>query len=126
MTACTWLSSKWPDPAFGSRAVLRCFVGADGEEDVLDADDEEIVLACARHLAAVLPLPEEPEQALVVRWPGAMPQYEVGHLDRVGRIRTELPPGVGVADCVRAAGDAAGAVVEHLRHPTSSERETIG
>jgi oxygen-dependent protoporphyrinogen oxidase len=136
MTACTWLSSKWPDPAFGSRAVLRCFVGADGEEDVLDADDEEIVLACARHLAAVLPLPEEPEQALVVRWPGAMPQYEVGHLDRVGRIRTELPPGVvvtgpsydgvGVADCVRAAGDAAGAVVEHLRHPTTSERETIG
>ena len=37
MTACTWLSSKWPDPAFGSRAVVRCYVGGIGDEALLDA-----------------------------------------------------------------------------------------
>ena len=113
MTACTWLHQKWPQPEFGDRAVLRCFVGAAGEDDVLGAPDEQIVEACARHLAALLPLPAAPEHALVVRWPGSMPQYGVGHVARVSRIRSLLPPGifvtgqsydgVGISDCVRAA-----------------------
>ena len=124
MTACTWISNKWPDPAFGGRAVLRCFVGAAGEEDVLDAEDRDLIEACARHLAALLPLPPAPADAAVVRWPRAMPQYLVGHLDRVARIRAELPAGifvcgraldgVGVADCVRSAGETADAIAAHL------------
>ena len=36
MTASTWISSKWPEPAFGSRAVVRCYVGGVGDEDVLE------------------------------------------------------------------------------------------
>ena len=125
MTACTWLSSKWPDPAYGDRAVLRCFVGAAGEEDVLEAPDRELIDACSRHLAALLPLPPRPDHAAVVRWPDAMPQYEVGHPERAARIRSTLPAGifvtglsldgVGVADCVRAAGETADAVARSLR-----------
>ena len=124
MTASTWLSTKWPDPAYGDRAVLRCFVGAAGEEDIVDAPDEDLIAACARHLSALLPLPERPEHAAVVRWPAAMPQYLVGHLDRVTEIRAGLPAGifvtgqsldgVGVADCVRAAGTAAEQVATYL------------
>jgi oxygen-dependent protoporphyrinogen oxidase len=124
MTACTWLSAKWPDPAYGDRAVLRCFVGAAGDEDVLDAPDDDLIDACARHLAALLPLPAKPEHAAVVRWPNAMPQYPVGHRERVARIRDTLPAGifvtgqaldgVGVADCVRAAGETADAVATAL------------
>jgi oxygen-dependent protoporphyrinogen oxidase len=124
MTACTWLSAKWPDPAYGDRAVLRCFVGAAGEEDIVDARDEDLIDACARHLAALLPLPDRPEHAAVVRWPAAMPQYLVGHLDRVAEIRNGLPEGifvtgqsldgVGIADCVRAAGTAAEQVATYL------------
>jgi len=117
MTATTFLSRKWPHPAFGKRAVLRCFVGAAGSEDVLDAPDEDIVDAVCRHLAALLPLPERPEASRVVRWPRSMPQYEVGHLERVAAIREALPAGivvvgnayggVGVADAVRGANEAA-------------------
>ena len=124
MTAATFLSRKWPDPAFGDRAVIRCFVGAVGSEDVLDADDAEIVEAVCRHLAAVLPLPERAEASLVVRWPRSMPQYEVGHLERVRSILEELPPGiflagnayrgVGVADAVRSANEAADGVRVYL------------
>jgi protoporphyrinogen/coproporphyrinogen III oxidase len=124
MTAATFLSRKWPDPAFGDRAVVRCFVGAFGSEDVLEADDAEIVEAVCRHLAAALPLPERAEATSVVRWPGSMPQYEVGHLERVLSILEELQPGiflagnayrgVGVADAVRSANEAAGGVLAHL------------
>lgn len=131
MTACTWISSKWPDPAFGSRAVVRCFVGAVGDEEILDAADQDLADACARHLAAVVELPERAESATIVRWPRAMPQYELGHLARVQRIRDELPPGVfvvgsaydgvGIPDCVRAAGETADQVAAHLGLATLDE-----
>jgi oxygen-dependent protoporphyrinogen oxidase len=133
MTACTWISSKWPDPAFGSRAVVRCYVGGVGDEDVLDAADQDLVGACERHLAAVLDLPARPQASSVVRWMRAMPQYEVGHVERVERIRATLPPGifvvgsaydgVGVPDCVRAAGETAEQVLAHLDR-TTIEKET--
>jgi oxygen-dependent protoporphyrinogen oxidase len=133
MTAATFLSRKWPDPAFGRRAVLRCFVGASGTEDVLEAPDEEIVEAVGRHLAAVLSLPALPEASRVVRWPRSMPQYEVRHLERVAAIHDALPAGivvvgnayrgVGVADAVRSANEAAERMHAHLLgDPSGSER----
>jgi oxygen-dependent protoporphyrinogen oxidase len=124
MTAATWLSHKWPDESFGTRAVVRCYVGAAGMDEVVDEPDDDIIEACARHLAAVVPLPATPAEALVVRWYDAMPQYELGHVERVARIREHLPAGifvtgqpydgVGVPDCVRAAGETADAVLAHL------------
>jgi protoporphyrinogen/coproporphyrinogen III oxidase len=135
MTAATWLSSKWPAEAFGSRAVVRCYVGAAGEEDVLEADDGDIVEACARHLAAAVRLPDMPEHAAVVRWPASMPQYELGHLERIGRIREELPAGivvvgqaydgVGVPDCVRAANEIAERIVAELADASTDHEETV-
>ncbi|HSL11975.1 MAG TPA: protoporphyrinogen oxidase [Actinomycetota bacterium] len=128
MTAATWLSNKWPHESFGSRAVVRCYVGAAGIDEVVDEPDDDIVEACARHLAAAVPLPERPADALVVRWYDAMPQYELGHVERVARIRHRLPggifvtgqpyDGVGVPDCVRAAGETAEAVTAHLERST--------
>ncbi len=133
MTACTWISSKWPDPSFGSRAVVRCYVGGVGDEDVLEAPDDELVDACARHLAAVLELPARPRASAVVRWMRAMPQYEVGHEEHVRTIRRNLPAGVsivgsaydgvGIPDCVRAAGETAQDVLAHLDR-ASTEKET--
>ena len=124
MTAATFLSRKWPDEGFGTRAVVRCFVGAVGFEDVLDASDQDIVEALSRHLAALVPLPEGPEASAVVRWPRSMPQYDVGHLERVEAIGSALPAGIfvcgnayagiGVADSVRSAGEAADRVRAHL------------
>jgi oxygen-dependent protoporphyrinogen oxidase len=124
MTATTFVSRKWPEEAFGTRAVLRCFVGAVGFEDVLDEPDEDIVEAVCRHLAAFLPLPARADASSVVRWPRSMPQYEVGHLERVRAIETSLPAGmfvtgnalhgVGVADAVRSAGETAERVRAYL------------
>lgn len=135
MTACTWLSRKWPRVEYGDRAVLRCFVGGVGAEDILDASDEEIVDGVCRHLAAVLDLPPRAELARVVRWERSMPQYEVGHIERVAAIEAGLPPGifvagsayggVGIADCVRSGGEAAARVGAHLAGDAVPEQESV-
>jgi oxygen-dependent protoporphyrinogen oxidase len=131
MTACTWLSSKWPHEDFGTRAIVRCYVGSAGDDDVVDAPDEDLVAGCERHLAALLALPERSEETAVVRWHRAMPQYEIGHLERVARIRSSLPAGifvtgsaydgVGIPDCVRGARGAAERAAEHL----AGAKETV-
>lgn len=123
MTACTLVSRKWPDPAFGDRAIVRCFVGAEGVEEIVDEPDADIIEGVSRQLAAVLPLPE-PAEARVVRWPRAMPQYEVGHLERVDAIESGLPAGVfvvghayrgaGIPDCVAQAAVTAERIRAHL------------
>jgi protoporphyrinogen/coproporphyrinogen III oxidase len=125
MTAATFLSRKWPDEAFGDRAVLRCFVGGAGDDDVLGEDDGDIVAACARHLSALMDLPA-PAASRVHRWWRAMPQYELGHLDRVRRIRAALPAGIfvvgsafdgiGVSDLARAGEATAAEVLAQLVH----------
>ena len=134
MTASTFLSNKWPEEAFGTRAIVRSYVGGVGAEDILDATDSELIAACAVHLAALVSLPEAPEHAAVVRWPKSMPQYEVGHLDLVGGARAGLPPGifitgqaydgVGIPDCVRAAGKTAEVVVTYLNGGTATLSRT--
>jgi oxygen-dependent protoporphyrinogen oxidase len=132
MTACTLVSKKWPDESFGSRAVARCFVGAAGIEDVVAEPDDDIVEGVARQLSALLPLPQRPEASAVVRWPAAMPQYEVGHLDVLERIDRSLPPGIvvagqayrgaGVPDSVRQGAKAAEQVAAHLASRTETAR----
>jgi oxygen-dependent protoporphyrinogen oxidase len=64
-----------------------------------------------------------------------MPQYEVGHAERVARIRDELPPGivvvgqaydgVGVPDCVRAANQAAERIATELATTPTDHEETV-
>jgi oxygen-dependent protoporphyrinogen oxidase len=90
--------------------VVRAFVGAAGTERSVDAGDAELIARVARQLAVLYPLPREPEHAEVIRWPQAMPQYEVGHLERVRSIEDGLPTGLfvvgqayrgtGIPDCV--------------------------
>jgi oxygen-dependent protoporphyrinogen oxidase len=133
MTASTLVSRKWPDPQFGSRAVVRSFVGAIGLEDIVGEPDDDIVDGVARQLSALLPLPARPEAAAVVRWPSAMPQYEVGHLERVERIERSLPPGLvlagqayrgaGIADAVRQGAEAAERVAAFLANRAREPRD---
>jgi protoporphyrinogen/coproporphyrinogen III oxidase len=96
ITAATAISRKWPHPGFGSRAVVRAFAGGDGLEAEIDRADDEVLSRAAATLTRVYGLPA-PEQARLVRWPDAMPQYDLGHLDRVERITTSLPAGIHVA-----------------------------
>jgi oxygen-dependent protoporphyrinogen oxidase len=127
ITACTWVSRKWPNPAFGDRAVVRVFVGGEGEREAPPEDELELVAAVCRDIERISPLGDVPVAWAVTPWPRSMPQYEVGHLRRVERIEAALREapglfvtgsaygGVGIADVVRHATETAERVRAHLQ-----------
>lgn len=96
--AVTFTSRKWSHYAAGP-AVVRASVGRFGDTADLQRPDAELVAAVLAELRqAVGPLPVVAADR-VVRWGGGLPQYAVGHLDRVRRIRAAVAqqPGLAVA-----------------------------
>jgi oxygen-dependent protoporphyrinogen oxidase len=124
--AATFFTTKWPELRGDAGPVLvRASLGRYCDERVLQRTDDDLV-ALARHdLDELLgtPLPD-PLAVRVNRWGGALPQYGVGHVDRVARARAALPAslalagaaydGVGIAACVRSGQTAADAVAASL------------
>lgn len=104
--AATYTSRKWswlPDDL----VVLRCSVGRHREESVLQRDDSELVEAVLADLREAVGLRAPLADTQVTRWGGALPQYAVGHLDRVRRIRAAVEDVPGLALC-GAAFDGVG------------------
>jgi oxygen-dependent protoporphyrinogen oxidase len=134
--AVTFSSVKWPH--LRSRAdglvFVRCSVGRIGEEAILQRDDRELSELAAADLAAATGVQGRPADAVVTRWGGALPQYTVGHLDRVARIQASLAAqpglaacgaayaGVGIPACVGTARAAADQVLAGLRVGSTSGR----
>ncbi len=126
--ASTYSHAKWDwtAEAGGDLALFRCSVGRLGEEAVLQRDDADLVTASADDLREAIGLRAEIVDSTVTRWGGALPQYAVGHLDRVDRIEraTAAVPGlevcgaayrgVGIAACVASGTEAATRVRGHL------------
>jgi oxygen-dependent protoporphyrinogen oxidase len=123
MLAATFVHNKFPHRAPPDRALLRCFIGGAGNDQMLQLGDEEILRAACEDLRKILGLSAEPRFARIHRWKGAMAQYGVGHLERLQRIEGHLASlpglalagngyrGIGVPDCVRSGSEAAQRVV---------------
>jgi oxygen-dependent protoporphyrinogen oxidase len=79
--------------------LWRVLCGGTSRPDVFYRDDDELVRACHRELQLVLGVTGEPEFRQIVRWPRAIPQYDVGHLERVARVEAALGrhPGLLIA-----------------------------
>lgn len=78
-------------------AFLRTSLGRHQEEGVLDLDDATLVAVSLEDLFAATGVRLVPVATHVQRWDDGLPQYAVGHLDRVKEIRGALPAGVAVA-----------------------------
>ncbi len=87
----------WVRAAGAGTAILRTSVGRHREESVLQVPDEELVAASLADLEAATGLATAPLDTHVQRWGGALPQYAVGHLDRVARIRSAVAAVPGLA-----------------------------
>jgi oxygen-dependent protoporphyrinogen oxidase len=111
--AVTFSTVKWPHlaDATGRAAapleIVRCSVGRIGEEAVLQRADDDLVALAAAEFAAATGVRGAPVASRVTRWGGALPQYTVGHLDRVARIRAAVASQPGLAVC-GAAYDGVG------------------
>lgn len=122
-----WTSAVFPSHAPDGMAALRVLVGGVRQGHLIDQDDAAFTAMVRADLSAILggPMPA-PAYARIVRWPEGIPQYTLGHGDRLARIEAALPPqlalagnglyGASVADCV-ARGEA-------LAHQISTSNPT--
>jgi len=127
--AVTFSSAKWPDRRGHDpgTVLLRASIGRLGEEAVLQRSDAELKAMVMAELAETCEVGELPIATRVTRWGGALPQYDVGHLDRVARIRAAVSghrglalcgaayDGVGIPACVSTARAAVARIIDQLR-----------
>lgn len=122
-------SLKFHDRAPAGAVLARVFLGGVLQSEMMNRSDDEMVAAAREEFRALLGVTARPGMTEVQRWPAAMPQYAVGHLDRVAKIEeivARIPNlflagaayrGVGVPDCVHSGELAAEAAFEHLASP---------
>jgi len=132
--AATFSTVKWPHLARHAPVhIVRCSVGRIGETALLQRDDADLAALAAAELADATGITARSVAQRVTRWGGALPQYNVGHLDRVAAIREAVSQqpglavagaaydGVGIPACVATAKAAAEQVVAHLSRLDSGD-----
>ena len=113
LLACTFADQKFPGRAPPGAQLLRAFFGAGSAERLGRQTDAGLVQLALRELRTILgPLPD-PAFSVVRRWPRSLPQYAVGHADRMAELdrRLAMLPhfdllgnayrGVGLPDLIR-------------------------
>ncbi|WP_107771135.1 protoporphyrinogen oxidase [Nocardioides sediminis] len=86
----------WVREAGDGLALLRTSLGRHGEETTLQAPDEALIATSLAELSALAGVTSAPVGTHVQRWGGGLPQYAVGHVDLVARVRAGLPAGIVV------------------------------
>jgi oxygen-dependent protoporphyrinogen oxidase len=125
LMAATYSSTKWPGRAPPGKVLLRGFVGGPHNQEILKRSDEDLVRTVITEFHDILGLNPfaKPLFSRVFRWRLGMPQYTLGHLDRIGRIDercAQIPGlamaggsyrGVGVPNCIESGERAVSKVL---------------
>jgi protoporphyrinogen/coproporphyrinogen III oxidase len=119
LLACTFVHQKFPSRAPEGKGLLRCFLGGAKDPEAVRLSDKEILAITLGELRSIMKLDRAPLFHRIYRWPGAMPQYVVGHAERIARIRQRLEcrrnlflcgnafEGIGISDSIRTGTEAA-------------------
>jgi oxygen-dependent protoporphyrinogen oxidase len=114
VSACTWVGTKFDYRVPPDKVLLRLFVSGN-PKDVRDELKEKMGITA------------EPLFQKVTPWPQSMPQYTVGHIDRLKvteEMLADFPGlhlvgnayrGVGIPDCIRMAQEVSDRVIAHAR-----------
>jgi oxygen-dependent protoporphyrinogen oxidase len=115
LLACTFVDQKFPHRAPEGARVMRAFFGSKSANSLESQSDDVIAVCALEQLRETLgPIPE-PSFHTVRRWPRSLPQYEVGHLERIAELERQIAQmpglhllgnsyrGVGIPDLIRDA-----------------------
>ena len=112
--ACTWTSTKFPHRAPEGYALIRVFVGRAGQESDIPWDEAGLLDLAREELELTLGVTAEPLVNRVFIWEGAMPQYNLGHPEKLAQIDASLDKypglalagngyrGIGIPDCIHS------------------------
>ncbi len=117
--AISYTSNKYPDRVPDNEVLLRVFLGGALRPEVVDLADQQLVAMASNELRELLGWQaRKANWQAVIRWKQAMPQYLVGHVQRMHSLRGYLQAlpglklcgaaydGVGIPQCVRGARQA--------------------
>jgi oxygen-dependent protoporphyrinogen oxidase len=123
-----WNSSLFPGRAPEGQALLTSFVGGASDPTATKLNAQELASLVHREISPVLSMKSEPVFSNVTIWPRALPQYNLGHGDRlaaVAKSRSRFPglwltgnylQGPAIGSCV----DQTLAVAEEVRNHLGS------
>ena len=126
LLACTWTSNKFPHRAPPGYVLLRAYVGRAGRQAALESDDQALLQLVRDELERTLGITTEPLFHRIYRWLQAMPQYTLGHPERLTRIDHRVAAhaglfvagaayrGVGIPDCINSGEQAASAAMRYI------------
>jgi oxygen-dependent protoporphyrinogen oxidase len=128
LLACTFMDQKFDDRVPLGGRLLRAFFGGQAAERLMRCGNDETATIARMELARILgPLPE-PRVTVVRRWPHSLPQYGVGHLERMAELDERVRRmdglwllgngyrGVGLPDLIRDARTAAQTLAAYTIH----------
>ncbi len=122
--ACTWTSSKFPHRAPAGYALLRVFIGRAGQQDEIAWNEKDLLALAQEELASTLGIRAQPLFTRVHIFEDAMPQYNLGHPERLEKIEERLLRrpwlalagagygGIGIPDCIHSGERAARRVLD--------------
>ncbi|HEV2835111.1 MAG TPA: protoporphyrinogen oxidase [Pyrinomonadaceae bacterium] len=137
LIACTFSSIKFPGRAPENHVLLRAFAGGALQPEIFALDEAEMLQRVENDLRELLGISGKPLFAEVAKWQNSMPQYEVGHLDRVQTIETQVAQlpnlalagnayrGAGIPDCIRSGETAAEKLLDAISHKEAQEAQKI-
>jgi oxygen-dependent protoporphyrinogen oxidase len=126
LLACTFVDQKFVDRVPQGGRLVRAFFGGAAAERLMRCGNDETAAVARLELARILGPLAEPQVTVVRRWPRSLPQYGVGHLERMAELNERVSRlnglwllgngyrGVGLPDLVRDAREAARRVAENI------------
>jgi len=125
--AATFSSVKFAHRAPEGKVLLRSFVGGAKNEDIVSWEDSKLLAAVQGDMEEVLKIAGAPLVARINRWHKSMPQYTLGHEERLSRIEQGLAKhpgllvtgsayrGIGISDCIHEAELTVHKILEFIR-----------
>ena len=119
LIACTFSSVKFSGRATEGHVLLRAFAGGALQPEIFALDDGDMRVRVETSVRELLGITEEPLFVEIAKWKESMPQYQVGHLERVNEIEKLTDEiaglalagnayrGAGIPDCIRSGQTAA-------------------
>ncbi len=125
LAAATWTNTKFPSRVAPGLVAVRGFIVAEEADQLLKTSNLELIRLVRDEFRQLMGIEAAPRKSIVTRWPKSMPQYVVGHSERLKRMEESLLlypglhlvgnayDGVGIPDCVRRARETSRLIAAH-------------
>jgi protoporphyrinogen/coproporphyrinogen III oxidase len=115
-------SVKFPGRAPSDKVLIRTFVGGACQRELTELTDGDLERLVTAELADLLGVTGPPLWTMIARWSNSMPQYHLGHLDRVARIEARI---AAIPDLALAGSAYRGVGIPHAIHSGEQAAEEI-